>query len=975
MSESNERGGPASELSESQSMSAPQRPRPAHFFGATSLVAILAGAPILFAPIPASAQTAPPANAAAEEAPDTAEATDAAEVIVTGTRISGFTTPTPVTSLSSAQLEDKAVSTVSELLDDVPQLRINQNIGKSSEPIGFSAVDLRSLGAQRSLVLLDSRRVGITDPQGTIDTNIVPVALLSSIEIVTGGASAAYGSDAVAGVVNFRLDHNLEGFKADVSYGQTRYDDYRRPAVSFAWGHGFLDGRLHVTAAGDYVRNSGQTAQSSRDWGDDETALLTNPAYTPTNGQPRLLIVDNSRFTQMTPGGALARTPGLALAAQLGFPAGTGVQFDATGQPIPFHYGTNIGGVFMTGGDGGSYQDEGNLQPELERYSAYGRVSYEVTPSVTVFTDVLYARLDVTSDLAPNYDNGTITIRNDNAFLPANVRTAMAAANLTSFAYGRQILEDGDSIFNNTTDVLRWVVGLEGQAGGWSWDVSAQIGRDEYASDNLNNRIQTRWLAGIDSVANPATGQPICRSLLNNPNPTDAQDPYRDIRDCVPIDPFGAGSVTAAAQAYYLGVSSYRSEQNQDVVAANMQGKPFSTWAGDVSLAFGAEYRREETVLTADEDSALRRWRSINTQPFEGEYDVKEGYLEFVAPLAADAPLARNLDVNGAVRYTDYSTSGGVTTWKAGVNYSPIDDVRLRGTVSRDIRAPNNYELFSRGNQVINAIIDPRDNIQRQTTQITSGNPNLVPEEADTQTVGVIFQPHWLEGLKASIDYYQIKIDGAISTITPQNIVDFCEAGQTLFCSGVVRDPVSGLITRVNITPFNADSLETSGVDFELEYRLDLPNGADVTLRGLANYVAELVTTSSGVSNDYVGLAGLSPPPTGVPQWRYNLDALYSSGPMRFGVTYRYIDGGKFDTRFNRTVLDLADNTIDGIGYVDLNASYELNSSVALYGRVENLFDEDPPIAPNAIIQPTTANSQFYDRRGMFWVLGARLRL
>lgn len=949
-------------------------------FHATTLFALLAGAPMLLIPGHAFAQEAPVAAEAPQDEIATEDTAAEPAIVVTGTRISGFTAPTPVTTLGTEELEAKAVSTVSELLDDVPQLRINQNIGKSSEPVGGSNADLRGLGTQRTLVLLDGRRVAPTDPAGTIDTNIVPTALISNIEIVTGGASAAYGSDAVAGVVNFTLDKKFVGFKLDASYGQTKYDDHHRPSVSAAWGTSLFEDRLHVTVAGDYLHNDGQTSQASRPWGNDQTALLTNPAYTPTNGQPRLLIVDNSRFTQMTAGGVLVggtaaqRATASALAQRLGFAAGSGVQFDARGNPVPFTYGTNIGGTFMTGGDGASVEDDGNIMPEIERYTGYGSVRFDVTPNVTLFVDALYSQVDTLSDLTPNPDNGGITIRNDNAFLANSLRAAMAGAGLTSIAIGRMNYEDGYSIFDSSTKSRRVTFGVEGRFGGWSWDVSGQIGRNSYFQRSDNNRINNRWTLGLDSVINPATGQPICRALLNTPNPTAAQDPYGDIRNCQPINPFGAGAISQAAVDYYAGSSYLRSHQEQDVFAANLSGSPFATWAGDVKVAVGAEYRREQTVQTADPNSALRRWRSVNAQPFTGEYNVKEAFAEVVIPLAQGSAFAENLDLNGALRYTDYSTSGGVVTWKVGVNYSPFADLRFRGTLSRDIRAPNNYELFSRGNQVINALIDPRTNVSRQTVQITRGNPDLQPEKADTLTAGVIYQPSWLTGFRASVDYYSIKINQAISTIAPQGIVDFCNAGRTEFCAGVIRDPVTQILTQVNVIPFNADSLKTSGVDVELQYRFELLGGS-VKLRGLANYVSELSTTSNGVTNDYVGLAGISPPPAGVPQWRVNFDADYAIGDFKFGIGYRYIDGGKFDTRFNTTVLDLADNTVAGRSYVDLSTSYRLSKQFELYGRVENLFNVYPPITPNGITQPTVANGTFFDRRGTFFVVGGRLRL
>lgn len=946
---------------------------------ATALLALLAGAPALLMPAAARAQETPPA--AEEAAPGEQTAEEAQAITVTGTRISGFTAPTPLTSLRSEDIEFKAASTVADLLDDVPQLRVNQNIGKSSEPIGASNADLRGLGSQRTLVLIDGRRVAFTDPAGTIDTNIIPVSLISSAEIVTGGASAAYGSDAVAGVVNFVLDKNLQGLKLDVSYGQTIYDDHARPSVSAAYGTKLFDNRLQLTFAGDYLRNSGQTSQAARPWGDNQTALLTNPAYTPTNGQPRLIISDNARFTQMTAGGVITRTngngnaTGPSLAQRLGFAAGSGVQFDPNGNPIPFTYGTNIGGTFMTGGDGDQVTDGGNIMPQIERISAFGGLRFDISDNVTLFADFLYSRVDTLSDLTPNPDNGGITIRSDNAYLATSMRNAMTAAGITSFTMGRMNYEDGYSLFDSRTESRRFTFGVEGRFGsGWTWDVSGQISRNGYDQLSYNNRINARWTLGLDSVINPATSQPICRALLNNPNPTAAQDPYGDIRSCIPIDPFGAGAVSEAALAYYRGTSTTHAEQEQDVFSANLSGSPFSTWAGDVKIAVGAEYRREKTTLTSDADSAARRWRSVNSQPFSGDFDVKEGYAEIVVPLARDVPLADNLDLNGAIRYTDYELSGGVTTWKVGANYSPIPDLRFRATVSRDIRAPNNWELFSRGNQVINAIIDPRTNTSRQTVQVTSGNPALKPEKADTFTGGVVFQPGFLPGFSASVDYYRIKINGAIATVAPQSIVNFCEEGRTEFCSGVVRDPTTQIITQVNVFPFNADSLKTSGVDAEVQYRFEL-GGGRVSLRGLANYVAEISTTSNGVTNDYVGLAGISPPPQGLPEWRFNLDANYSNGGFRLGASYRYVDGGKFDTRFNTTVLDIADNSVAGRSYVDLSASYRLTSAVEIYGRVENLFNTHPPVTPNGITQPTIANSQFFDRRGTFLVVGGRLRL
>jgi len=959
--------------------------RPLRGAGRTSLFGLMGFLPCLLLATPAYAQDAaaspadatPPAPTGSAPAVQDASAPapqSNGDIVVTGTRISGFTSPTPLTQVSQAELETKAVSTVADLLQDVPQLRMNQNIGKSSEPVGASNVDLRGLGSQRTLVLLNGKRLAFTDPAGTIDTNIIPVALIKSVDIVTGGASAAYGSDAVAGVVNFVLDDKFEGFKLDASYGETKYNDFRRPQIDGAYGKSFLDGRLHFTLAGDYMRNSGETAQGTRDWGNDNTALITNPAYTATNGEPRLFIANGSLFSQMTAGGALTRANGLTLANALGFVSGTGVQFDAHGKPVPFHYGTNIGGTYMTGGDGGSVSYDGNLLPRIERYGGYGRLSFDASDNVTFYGDMLFSQVNVLSDLSPNPDNGDITINADNAFLDSSVRDAMATAGLTSFKMGRMNYEDDNTIFHNRTRVFRWTFGAQGSFGdSWKWDVSGQIGRNSYRTAAENNRIQQRWNDGLDSVTNPATGQPICRVTLENPGANDTTDPYRDIRDCVPINPFGAGSISAAAVDYYRGTSVEEAHIDQDVYAANISGRPFSTWAGDVSVAAGAEYRRERTELTSDGNSALSRWRSINAQPFSGEFNVKEVYGEVVVPLARGAAWAKNLDFNGAVRYTDYSSSGGVATWKLGLNYSPADSIRFRGTVSRDIRAPNNYELYSRGNQVISGIIDPVDNTSRLTKQITSGNPDLKPEKADTRTVGVVWTPTFMSGFQASVDYYSIKLKDAITTIAPQSIVDFCNQGQTIYCSSVIRGS-DGTISQINNVPFNASSLKTSGVDVEAQYHFGL-GGGRMSLRGLVNYVDELSITANGVKTDYVGQEGASAPPEGLPRWRANADVNYALGPFQLDLSYRYIGGGKYDVRYNQTTLDLANNSIHGRSYVDIGASWQATHNVQLYTRIENLFDVDPPLAPTSITQPTIANSPFFDVRGTFAVFGVRLKL
>jgi len=888
------------------------------------------------------------------------QAAQGGEIVVTGSRLgSGFTAPTPVTTIGAAQIQDRALSSVSELSYDIPQLRINQNIGKSSEPVGQSVADLRALGGARTLLLLDGRRLAATSPFGGVDTNIFPISLISGVEVVTGGASAAYGSDAVAGVINFSIEKKLEGVKLDASYGISDYGDFNRPVLSGAAGHSFLDGRLNLTVAGDFYRNVGQTRVASRPWGRGYPLLFNNPSYTATNGQTKNYIAYGGVFSRMTFGGLITAPSTSPL---------YGIQFGQNGAPQPFTYGTPVNSTFMLGGSGVTIEDDGNLLPRITRYSGYGRASFDVTENVTLWTDLLWSRVEVQSDLAPNYDNGTLTIQRDNAFLPTSIRSIMQANNINSFTFGRMNLEDGYAQNNSVARALRYAAGAEGKIGDWKWDLHIQRSENTFRQDSFNNRIQSRWTQGVDSVVSPTTGQPVCR--INADASTTNDNPA-----CVPINVFGAGSISQAALGWYRGTSFYDAKMNQNSIGANISGSPFKTWAGDVKLAVGGEYRHEDINSVSDAVSRISGWRSINQQPFKGKLEVKEAYAEAAVPLAKDMAFASDLELNGAVRYADYSSSGGVTTWKVGLNYSPIKDIRFRGTISRDIRAANINELFSGQNQVINSINDPRTNVTAFVTQLTGGNPALQPEKATTKAFGVVLQPSFIPGLNASLDYYSIKINGAITAIPPQTIVDNCfKLNLQAFCPLITLN--GNAISQIQATLINTQTIETSGLDFELSYRRPVewfgPSGT-IGTRVLVNYVDKLQLTTSGVT--VVSLGDIAADPGGQPRWKGNFDLTYAGGPLRLGAYVRYIGGGKFRTIYIDNVdLPADQNKVKGRAYLDLSASYKITSNIEIYGKIDNLLNTAPPIIPNNVVQPTVSNSQMYDKIGRYYVAGVRVR-
>ncbi|ODP36285.1 TonB-dependent receptor domain-containing protein [Sphingomonas turrisvirgatae] len=929
----------------------------------TALAAMLTMASVQPA-MAAMQQADVPASASPDTSPEPAG--DSAEITVTGTRISGFTAPTPVTTVGEEQLQDRGVRNIADLLTDVPALKANQNTGTSSQPIGASNLDLRGLGANRTLLLVDGRRFAATDPSGGVDINVIPVGLIRRIDIVTGGASAAYGSDAVSGVVNIVLDNRFEGLKGDVQYGISTYGDVATPGASLTAGRAFADGRLHVVASADYFRNGGQLWQSSRPWARGGYAILTNPAYPGTPGAPRQLILPDARFTQMTLGGVTARNSPAAL---------RGLQFGPGGTVLPFNYGTSIGSVYMAGGDGASLSDTSNILPVLERVSGYGRITFDVSDEISVYADALVSRADIFSDGTTATDNGNLVIRRDNAFLPSQVRNILLANNLTQFSMGRVAGEDGP--FTNTVDntVQRYGFGIDGKIGAsWKWNAFVQLSRNDYYREDGNNRNDPRFLLGLDSVINPATNQPICRALLNNPNPTAAQDPYGDIRACVPINPFGAGSISRQALDYYKGTAVMMARQQQDVYSLGLEGTVFDTWAGPVSLAVGGEYRTERVRADVDEISVLRRWKTVNPQPLSGKLNVKEAFAEVVVPLLRESALGKHLDVNGAVRVTDYSTSGSVTTWKIGGNYTPFDDLRLRATYSRDIRAANINELFSGQSQFFNNITNPVTNVQLNTLQLTGGNPALTPERARALTAGLVYQPSWVPGLRLSVDYYSIDISNAIASLTGQQIVDGCLVRQQAdLCPAITFN--GNVITAVQATLINAAGAKTSGVDFEASYSMPVGAGR-IETRALVNYVAELTTTLNGVTVDYAGQTGSTGtvgPAGGIPKWRGVLSANYRDERTAIGAQLRYVDGGTLNVSFVEGV-DIDDNSVPARTYLDLNASYRVTPNVQFFASIDNVLNTAPPLTPNAITAPSYASSAFYDRIGRFMTIGARFK-
>lgn len=895
------------------------------------------------------------ADAAASLATDAVGMTD---IVVSGSRIvrDGYDAPTPTTVFSADELTSSARINIADVINQLPALGASPNpstqVGQiSAGGTGINSLNLRNLGAARTLVLFDGKRVPAAALSGLVDVNFVPDALVERVEVVTGGASAAWGSDAVAGVVNFVLDKDFTGVKGSAEGGITTFGDNESYKASLSLGTPFAGGRGHVMVSGQLSYNAGLKGYP-RSWYSG-AKIMNNPAYAPDNGQPFYLVHEGTGFSTVAPGAIVTTGPM------------RGLYFGANGTPAQLNFGPIVSDPYMVGGDW-QYTDFGNgpqdLEPMLSRQSIYGRVSYEITDNVQVYAEAMYARAHTSMHSTPEFQFGNITIQRDNAFLPQEVVSRMDELGLDSLRVGTWKADYGGILTETTREQERYVVGATGDADifgtNWNWNVYANRNKSHIFNSAFPT-ITSHFNAAIDAVRD-ANGAIVCRSTLTNPN-----------NGCVPYNMLGTGVASDAAINYVRGNTWVRADLTQDTFAGSMNGEPFSTWAGPVSIAFGIEHRREKIDSVTDPLSVTSGYWAGNYKALEGSYNVTEAFLETVVPLVED-----KLDVNLAIRGTDYSSSGYVTTWKAGFNFAPIEDVRFRFTRSRDIRAGNLSELYASGQTGTATISDPfRNNAPTNFFEITSGNPDLKPEKADTIAAGVVFQPSFLPGLAGSVDYFDIKVKDAVASLGFGTILNECFRGDTLLCSQIDRD-ADGVITHIRRAPLNFQKQMSRGLDFELSYRFPLFEG-ELLLRGLAtHYMKAELDNGLGAPNSSIGeLRG------GLPDWKYRLQATYRQGPVIFTVVGRGVTDGVYDRTYiacttncptstaeNRTINT---NHIDGAFYLDLSTSVELAEGVKASFAVDNVTNRSPSVAARG----TGVGSGPIDSYGYYFdMIGRRVR-
>ncbi len=945
------------------------------------------------------------------------------EVVVTGSRIvrDGYEAPTPVTVATAEQLRSSAPGTLADGLNQLPQFggslgSTQRSLGITGASHGGNYLALRNLGPNRTLIMMDQRRLPPTQFKGLVDAGIVPELLVERVDVVTGGVSAVYGSDAVAGVVNYILDRKFTGLKVNAQFGFSNYSDsgfsyvpgvtrktdwlsdgksYRLGA---AGGMAFMDDRAHVLAS--FERSyQGAVRRPDRPYTLESWAFVGKPGLgnnAGTAANPYFLARNVVRNDLNFTGRIGSGPPGVIQ---------TEVSEDGrTVRPYDPGIGTGIQNASIGGSGRPSPQLNYAITP-LKTDQGFAQLAYDVTDKIRASVSGTYSH-----SIADVYGQGgsmaNFPMFSGNPYLPATVQAAMTAANTASVTLSKRMMELNGLQGLEESKAYTVTAALEGEiVEGWKFDAYYAYGRA--TSDVTRPEPENKkWYAALDAVtvtaANVgASGLPIgsiqCRIRLTNPGLQPG---------CVPYNAFGLLNTSPEAQAYILAVTEFNALHISHDFSVSVSGSPFSTWAGPVGVSAGAEYRTLKLDVFSNADlleppidyTGVRglpattpgRFYLTNQGETHGSTNVKELFGEVAVPLASDMPLVHRLEVSGAARRTDYQQSGAVTSWKGGLTYEPIPDLRFRAAISRDIRAPTLNELFATETSVrtLNSL-DPHTNFTAPTVTFTGGNPTLKPEIGKTKTLGIVYRPEWAPGLGLSIDAFDIRIDGAIGQQTALEILNDCESnnGAGATCALIDRPlPFSNrtpanFFSGIHIRPLNLSFLRTNGVDIDLTYRFDLADvmgdlPGSIALRAVGTYTRRF-TTQFTATSPIIQTAGYTETTAFGNQlkWKGVYSATYSNEGFSWKLQARHL--GKLKAGPTRVY------TLKGIPdwvYFDttLERQFDVRGHEATaFVTVNNLLNKAYPIWPGTLASvgtdmPTIV--EVYDVMLRYFTVGVRAK-
>lgn len=991
-------------------------------------------------------------------------------IYVTGSRVrtDGMQAPVPLTVVSADEVEALSPGALISGVSQLPQFYGNQtpNSGAFFTRAGYGSLNMRGLGVNRTLTLLNGRRMPSTSAFGGVDINLFPEAMLRSVETTTGGASAAYGSDAVAGVVNFLLDTDFTGLEVSAQGGITDRGDGDNYELSAAYGMPFAGGRGHVLLSGEYYDQKGIHSYEGRDWYQAWGSYGAGTQANPFRFAPNT-ISNNATLD------GLISSPNAAI---------NGWRFNPDGSVGPGVTGSISQGAVGTPGarmagdgipDTAAYSDNASevntLYPDLDRYSLFAYADFELTDSLTVFAQYLHGRTHIFQYNDPRAAFGVpqtaLSIFSGNPFLPANLQAAMTANNIASFSLRRvgSIEDIGQMYLDDTTEQDVGTVGFQyefpgdGFFGGWNVDGFYQYGKSLRTWKQLGLRVD-RIFAAVDAVRD-ANGNIVC-------NVSRTAGGAAAFPGCQPLNLFGRGNASPEAVDYVVGFEpgqeisttlffpstglatepySYTTSEekvnlttfSQHFAELAFSGDIVDPWgAGAIAGAFGGSYRQDEIFQRVQDvtnptsnhvsgrpvmcNNPAINLRGVNAgdcgntvgnqfskvSNIRGTAEVWEAFGELLVPIHESDEFS--VVYNAAVRWANYEGSGTIWAYKGGLELGLANEqIRVRGTYSRDVRAPNLSERFDRTGGFAN-VTDPRnlndgnpanDTTTYGVTTASGGNPFVKPEEADTWTVGVVFRPDDFPGFSASIDYYNIKIAGAISTVGTQSVVNRCFQDQAQeFCDlitladGSTATPTSTATLVGSIVGdlfVNVAAANVEGIDLETGYNsaVHVFGGEDesISLRVLASWLlTRSDTNSSGQVNEFAGSVGALP----YADFKATASLNYRNGPFSGLIQARYIDDGyqnscgRQGNCFTRIYYaNVEDNHVPALTYVDLRLGYNLDiggSSVEVSANVTNLFDVDPPITPAYIglaEHAAQTNAAVYDILGRRYTLGVKFRM
>jgi iron complex outermembrane receptor protein len=912
------------------------------------------------------------------------------EIVVTGSRLMrrDFSAPSPITTISREALAFSGQVTLEATLNKLPQITPDFDRTANNPGNGTARVNLRGLGSNRTLVMLNGRRLASAGIGSSVDVNSLPQALMERVEVITGGATTVYGSDAVAGVVNFVTRTDFEGFGLDTSVYGTEQGDSTIYDINLTFGHQFSNGKGNVTLfAGHYDR---------------ESLFMSEREFT----QVQWIDTWEGELEQ---GGSSAVPEGIIFSPRIDFGNGDGAVrtiFEPNGDPR----------AFVSPDDFYNYAPVNYLQTPLKRSSAGAFLNYDLTDNIEAYTELTFTRSERDQNLAPVPVFANLVVNLDNpALTPATSQLFAdnlfpAGPNQVAGFFGRRMLESGARIIESTSDYSRVVAGLRGELTD-NWDFDAWVIYNKADQDEtLRNAVSfSRFQQGL--LVDPATGQ--CFDPSNG---------------CVPVNMFGLGNMSPEAVAF---VNSRPLDnpisRTQKSFSAFVRGDLFATWAGPIQTAIGVEFRNDEGSFKADDLIFEGDILGYNGDaPVNGSEDVSEVYVEAILPLAEDAAFADYLALELGARYSDYKNAGEVDSYKAGFEWLPNQSVRFRAMYQRSVRAPNLLEAFQEqfseigpyvagssdedpcsatanpvatGNAekcVITGLPANQIGVWEATvgvpvTLISGGNPNLTPESAETYTIGAVFTLESLPNLQVSVDYFDLKVEDTIGDLTADVACFDSMNTSGLFCNAISRNPTTFDIVEIFEPKINRGLLSTKGIDTQINWSTDLPgalaignNSADLVVDLVWTHMTEnsFQETSFGTTFDCAKHFGWpcndSKSGNTFPGDRVTANFNYTSGNFNTFLNWRWISSANNAAPYGSGFFgfpdpDLAVPTIPSKSFFDLGFGYRFGDNIIGRLSIANLTETSPAFMADAGKSANTDTSM-YDIFGRSYTLSFSLQ-